>query len=96
MRVSPGSRCKRYSQSSWLRTIVYARVGEPQAVDEVMQEVALAAVRQKAPIADPTKDGFFIGISFAVPIKPPAEKPPLVVEHGGRLRFSSLAASPFS
>ena len=24
----------------WLRTVVYARVGEPQAVDEVMQEVA--------------------------------------------------------
>jgi RNA polymerase sigma factor (sigma-70 family) len=39
----------------WLRTIVYARVGEAQAVDEVMQEVALAAVRQKAPLADPTK-----------------------------------------
>ncbi len=39
----------------WLRTIVYARLGEPQAVDEVMQEVALAAVRQKAPINDPTK-----------------------------------------
>lgn len=39
----------------WLRTIVYARVGEAQAVDEVMQEVALAAVRQKAPLADPAK-----------------------------------------
>jgi RNA polymerase sigma-70 factor (ECF subfamily) len=39
----------------WLRTVVYARVGEPQAVDEVMQEVALAAVRQQAPIADPAK-----------------------------------------
>lgn len=39
----------------WLRTIVYARVREPQAVDEVMQEVALAAVRQKAPLADPSK-----------------------------------------
>lgn len=39
----------------WLRTIVYARVGEPQAVDEVMQEVSLAAVRQQAPIADPSK-----------------------------------------
>ena len=39
----------------WLRTIVYARVGEPQAVDEVMQEVALAAVRQKAPLLDPSK-----------------------------------------
>ena len=36
----------------WLRTVVYARLGEPQAVDEVMQEVSLAAVRQKAPIND--------------------------------------------
>jgi RNA polymerase sigma factor (sigma-70 family) len=39
----------------WLRTIVGARVGEPQAVDEVMQEVLLAAVRQRAPIADRSK-----------------------------------------
>lgn len=39
----------------WLRTVLLARLGEPQAVDEVMQEVALAAVRQKAPIADPAK-----------------------------------------
>jgi RNA polymerase sigma-70 factor (ECF subfamily) len=30
-------------------------LGEAGAVDEVMQEVALAAVRQKAPINDPTK-----------------------------------------
>ena len=34
----------------WLRTIVYARLGEPGAVDDVMQEVALASVRQAAPI----------------------------------------------
>jgi RNA polymerase sigma-70 factor (ECF subfamily) len=39
----------------WLRTVVYARVGEPQAVDEVMQEVSLAAFRQQAPIADAAK-----------------------------------------
>jgi len=39
----------------WLRTVVYARLGEPQAVDEVMQEVSLAAVRQKAPINDLNK-----------------------------------------
>lgn len=39
----------------WLRTVVYARVGEPQAVDEVMQEVALAAVRQRAPLVDAAK-----------------------------------------
>ncbi|HEY4761205.1 MAG TPA: sigma factor, partial [Thermoguttaceae bacterium] len=39
----------------WLRTVVFARLDEPQAVDEVMQEVALAAVRQKAPISDTKK-----------------------------------------
>jgi RNA polymerase sigma-70 factor (ECF subfamily) len=39
----------------WLRTVVAARLGEAGAVDEVMQEVALAAVRQKAPITDATK-----------------------------------------
>lgn len=39
----------------WLRAVVFARVGEPQAVEEVMQEVALEAVRQKAPIHDPAK-----------------------------------------
>lgn len=39
----------------WLRTIAFARVREPQAVEEVLQEVALAAVRQAAPLADPSK-----------------------------------------
>jgi RNA polymerase sigma-70 factor (ECF subfamily) len=39
----------------WLRTAVRARLGESQAVDEVMQEVALAAVAQRAPLADPAK-----------------------------------------
>jgi RNA polymerase sigma-70 factor (ECF subfamily) len=39
----------------WLRTVIAARLGEPGAIDEVMQEVALAAVRQRAPINDPTK-----------------------------------------
>lgn len=39
----------------WLRTIALARLGEAQAVDEVMQEVALAAVRQRAPLTDPAK-----------------------------------------
>ena len=39
----------------WLRTIVLARVRERQAVDEVMQEVALAAVRQAAPLLDVAK-----------------------------------------
>ena len=39
----------------WLRTVALARLHEPQAVDEVLQEVALAAVRQAAPIANASK-----------------------------------------
>ena len=39
----------------WLRKVVYSRLREPEAVEEVMQEVALAAVRQAAPLTDPTK-----------------------------------------
>ena len=34
----------------WLRRVVAAHVGEPQAVDEVMQEIALAAVAQRSPL----------------------------------------------
>jgi RNA polymerase sigma-70 factor (ECF subfamily) len=37
----------------WLRRVVAARVGEPQAVDEVMQNVALAAVAQRSPLLNP-------------------------------------------
>jgi RNA polymerase sigma-70 factor (ECF subfamily) len=36
----------------WLRTVVIARVGELQAADEVMQELALAVLRQSAPLLD--------------------------------------------
>lgn len=39
----------------WLRTVVIARVGDRRAVDEVMQEVALAAVAQRSPLADLAK-----------------------------------------
>jgi RNA polymerase sigma-70 factor (ECF subfamily) len=38
----------------WLRTIVAARLGERQAVDEVLQEVSLAAVGAKAAV-DPER-----------------------------------------
>jgi len=44
----------------WLRTVVLARLGERQAVEEVMQEVSLAAVAQRAPIADPGKVGAWL------------------------------------
>jgi RNA polymerase sigma-70 factor (ECF subfamily) len=39
----------------WLRTVVFARLREPEAVDDVMQEVSLAAVKQSAPLTDPAK-----------------------------------------
>jgi len=39
----------------WLRTVVAARVGQAAAVDDVMQEIARAAVRQRAPLGDPSK-----------------------------------------
>jgi RNA polymerase sigma-70 factor (ECF subfamily) len=35
--------------------VVYSRVQEPGVVDDVMQEVALAAVRETAPPSDPSK-----------------------------------------
>jgi RNA polymerase sigma factor (sigma-70 family) len=39
----------------WLRSVVGALVGERQATDDVLQEVAVAAVEQRSPIADPSK-----------------------------------------
>jgi RNA polymerase sigma factor (sigma-70 family) len=39
----------------WLRAVIMARTGEPQAVDEVWQDVSLAAVEQRAPLIDPAK-----------------------------------------
>jgi RNA polymerase sigma-70 factor (ECF subfamily) len=43
------------THQGWLRRVVAARVGEPQAVDEVMQEVALAAVEQRSPVRNPAR-----------------------------------------
>lgn len=39
----------------WLRTILAARLRDRDAVEEVLQEVATAAVRQSAPIQDASK-----------------------------------------
>ncbi len=39
----------------WLRTVVIARCGEPQAADEIMQEIAIAAWKQQAPLEDAEK-----------------------------------------
>ncbi|MBN1854298.1 MAG: sigma-70 family RNA polymerase sigma factor [Pirellulales bacterium] len=41
----------------WLRTVVWARLGEPQAVEEVLQEVALAAAKGFGTVRDPKKMG---------------------------------------
>src|SRR4051794_15374992 len=43
------------SHDRWLRRVVSARLQERQAVDEVMQEVALAAVAQRSPILNPAR-----------------------------------------
>jgi RNA polymerase sigma-70 factor (ECF subfamily) len=39
----------------WLRRVVAARLHEAQAVDEVMQDVALAAVAQRSPLHNPAR-----------------------------------------
>jgi RNA polymerase sigma-70 factor (ECF subfamily) len=39
----------------WLRRVILARTGEPQAVDEVWQQVALAAIEQRWPLTDASK-----------------------------------------
>lgn len=43
------------AHEQWLRKVILARTGEFQAVDDVFQRVALAAVAQAAPLADPAK-----------------------------------------
>ena len=40
---------------SWLRTVIAARCKEPQAVDEILQEVSVAVVKQDAPLRDASK-----------------------------------------
>jgi RNA polymerase sigma factor (sigma-70 family) len=44
----------------WLRTAVFARLGERQAVDVVMQEVCLAAASLRTPLANPTRAGAWL------------------------------------
>jgi RNA polymerase sigma-70 factor (ECF subfamily) len=42
---------------AWVRRVIAARTGEPRAVDEVWQQVALAAIEQRWPLSDPAKVG---------------------------------------
>ena len=39
----------------WLATVVHARLADRQAAEDVLQEVALAAIRQTSKPTDPTK-----------------------------------------
>lgn len=48
------------ANESLLRSTIATRVGENAAVDEVFQDVALAATRQQAPIRDPRKIGAWL------------------------------------
>jgi RNA polymerase sigma-70 factor (ECF subfamily) len=41
----------------WVRRVILARTGDGQAVDEVWQQVALAAIEQRWPLDDPAKAG---------------------------------------
>jgi RNA polymerase sigma-70 factor (ECF subfamily) len=45
------------AHACWLRKVIWARTGEAEAVEEVFQEVALAAIEQKSPLADAAKAG---------------------------------------
>lgn len=40
---------------SWLRTVIFARVGCRDAVDDVIQEVSLAAIENRSPMRDATR-----------------------------------------
>ncbi len=44
----------------WLRAVVIARLGERQALDEVMQEISLAAVQKAYLLVDRTKIGAWL------------------------------------
>ena len=41
--------------AAWLRKVILARTGQEDAVEDVFQQVALAAVEQRWPLRDPTK-----------------------------------------
>ena len=42
------------SHQSWLRTIVRSRISDQHAVDDVMQEISVAALKQNSRPTDPT------------------------------------------
>lgn len=73
----------------WVRGVIFARTGEAQAVDEVWQEVALAAVEQRAPLADPAKaPGWLYRVAAVLSIRHRRQ------QARRRQRLARLAAEP--
>ena len=48
----------------WLRTVVSSRLGETDAVDDVMQNIAMAIVRQKAALSGVQRVGAWHGVAY--------------------------------
>ncbi len=48
------------ANESWMRGVIAQRVGDQEGVDEVFQEIGLAAARQQTPLRDPTKVGSWL------------------------------------
>jgi len=45
------------AHEGWLRKVILARTGERQAVEEIFQQIAVAAIEQRSPLLDPAKAG---------------------------------------
>ena len=45
---------------SWLRTVVRSRLSEPDAVEDVMQNIALAIVRHRAVLSEVNRIGAWL------------------------------------
>lgn len=48
------------ANEGWMRGVIAQRVGEQEGIDEVFQEVGLAASRQQTPLRDATKVGSWL------------------------------------
>jgi RNA polymerase sigma factor (sigma-70 family) len=82
----------------WLRRVVAARLGEPQAVDEVMQDVALAAVARRAPLHQPARAAVWLyrlAVRHVLIYRRKAgRRRALVDRYAARKDLSELDASP--
>lgn len=44
---------EQWAEQSWLRSVIIARLGSAEGADDVLQEVRVAAIEQKAPLREP-------------------------------------------